>query len=190
MPHRIFWRWLFLLLTGLGVTQVCAAVAAAPEYRVKAAFLYKFATYIRWPASAAGDATAPFVIGVLGRDPFGTSLSDVVRGQTVRGRVIRVRALRRPEEALECDLIFVSSSEKGNLREIFAVLRGAPVLTVGDTDHFAEHGGMIGLATTVDQRIHFDINKAAIERNGLLASSQLLQLARIVEERNEDGGRR
>jgi hypothetical protein len=182
MARRVLGRGLMMLITGLAIAPVCEAIDGAPEYRVKAAFVYKFATYIRWPPPVAGEVTAPFLIGVLGNDPFGTSLNDVVRGQTVRGRVIRVRALRRAEEALACDLVFVSSSEQSNLAQILALLRTAPVLTVGDLDHFAEQGGMVGLVTTADNHIRFDINNAAIERAGLRASSQLLQLARIVVE--------
>jgi hypothetical protein len=190
MSRLIFRHWPLLLITGLGVAQVRAEVASAPEYRVKAAFLYKFATYIRWPASTPADDATPFVIGVMGRDPFGAALHDVVRGQTVRGRVIRLRALSRVEDALQCDLVFVSSSERANLGQIFGLLRGSPVLTVSDMDGFTEQGGMIGLATTEDLHIRFNINKAAIERAGLRASSRLLHLARIVDEVREDGGHR
>jgi hypothetical protein len=189
MIRRHLWHRLLLLTTGLGIAQVCVA-AAAPEYRVKAAFIYKFATYIRWPAAAGVEATAPFVIGVIGTDPFGSSLTEVVRDQTVQGRVIRIRALRRAEEALECNLVFVSSSELENLGPLFAVLRSAPVLTVSDMDRFAKRGGMIGLVTTEHNRVGFDINKAAIERTGLRASSQLLQLARIIDEPRANGGHR
>jgi hypothetical protein len=186
--HRL--RWRVLLMIGLGISQICALAAGAPEYQVKAAFLYKFATYVRWPVSAGTDASGPFVFGVLGSNPFGSSLDDVVRAQTVRGRSIRIRTLTRADQALACDLVFVSSSERSNLGPILAILRGAPVLTVGDMNRFAEQGGMIGLVTTGDHRIRFDINQAAIERSGLRASSQLLHLARIVDEAGNGGGQR
>ena len=189
MARRIFWHWPLLLTTGLGIAQAGAA-ATAPEYQVKAAFIYKFATYIRWPASVGGNAARPFVIGVIGKDPFGPLLAAVVRDQSVQGRVIHIKTLSRMEDALECDLVFVSSSERGNLGPILSVLRGASVLTVGDMDQFAEQGGMIGLVTTEDNHIRFDINKGAIERAGLRASSQLLHLARIVDEAREEGGHR
>jgi hypothetical protein len=171
-----------MLITGLSIAQVCDAIDGAPEYRVKAAFVYKFATYIRWPVSIAAEGTAPFVIGVLGANPFGASLNDVVHGQRVGGRVIQVRVVSRVEEALDCDLVFVSSSEQRNLPQTLATLRAAPVLTVSDMEQFAEQGGMVGLVTTEDNHIRFDINKAAIERTGLRASSQLLHLARVVVE--------
>jgi hypothetical protein len=169
------------MAAGLCIARISVA-ATGGEYQVKAAFIYKFATYVRWPATAGADANAPFVIGVLGKDPFGSALNEVVRDQSVQGRAILVRRVARIEEALRCDLVFVSSSERDNLHEIFAALRGVPVLTVSDVDRFAEQGGMIGLVTTEDNHIRFNINKAAIERPGLRASSQLLHLARIVDD--------
>ncbi|MCU1231493.1 MAG: hypothetical protein JWO97_4377 [Acidobacteria bacterium] len=169
-----------LLVVTIGLSSVQAFPAAtAPEYLAKAAFIYKFATYIRWPTSPAAET--PFVIGVLGKDPFGSSLFEVVRNRTVQGRPIVVRELTRAEDAVGCDLVFISSSERDNLRKIFALLAGAPVLTVSDMDEFAELGGLIGL-TTEDRHIRFEINKGGIERAGLRASSQLLQLGRIVDE--------
>jgi hypothetical protein len=187
MRRRRAWPLVLVVAAGFCTAQA-RGHAAVPEYQVKAAFIYKFATYIRWPSITGLDATAPFVIGIIGKDPFGPALSDVVRGEKVQGRVILITRLGRPEEALRCDVLFVSSSERGNLRQIFATLRGAPVLTVGDMDQFAELGGMINLITTEDHQIRFDINKDALDHAGLKASSQLLHLARIVEE-SRSGGR-
>lgn len=173
-------RWSVILIVALGVAQARGG-GTAPEYDVKAAFLYRFATYIRWPARA-GVARTPFVIAIMGKDPFGSALTEVVRGQKVNGRTIRITRPARAEDALPCDVVFVSATERGKLQQILTVLRGAPILTVGDMDRFAEQGGMIGLVTSADQRVRFDINTAALERAGLKAPSQLLQLARIVDE--------
>ena len=148
-----------------------------PEYQVKAAFIFKFSSYVRWPDTR--NAT-PFVIGVLGADPFGGSLQDVVRDQVVQGRAIRVKMLSRTDDALGCDVVFISSSEGESLDKILALLQRAPVLTVSDMDQFAGRGGMIGLTMTADRHIHFEINTNAMEHAGLRASSQLLKLATIV----------
>lgn len=162
--------------------------AATAEYRVKAAFLYKFATYVRWPGPPAASHEA-FVIGVLGADPFGDSLDEVVRDQTVQGRAIRIRRITHVDDAQACDLVFVSASQDANVATILAALRDTPVLTVSDLEQFAEKGGMIGLVTTPDNHIRFDINQSAVERTGLKASSQLLHLARIVEAPRKRGFR-
>lgn len=181
MRRRLRSLWPVLGIAGLALAQIC--VAATAEYRVKAAFLYKFATYIRWPEPAAGAPATPFVIGVLGSDPFGAAIEDVVRNQNVYGRTIRITRLARQEDAFACDLVFVAMSEEANLARFLALLKEAPVLTVSDIDQFAEKGGMIGLVTTDNNRIRFDINKAVLDRAGLKASSQLLQLARVVDPR-------
>lgn len=166
----------------LAMTVACAMtiplLAAPSEYEVKAVFVYKLLNYIRWPPPA--EAGRPFVIGILGQDPFGKVIDDVVNGESINGRAVVVRRLPSVDDALHCDLVFVSSSERPNLPGIFKALRDAPVLTVGDMERFAESGGMINL-TNVDRRIRFEVNVAAIDRGGLKAASQLLSLAKIVD---------
>src|SRR5258708_974050 len=99
--------WLAMTL-GFCAAQASGA-ATAPEYQIKAVFLYKFATYVRWPPSAGADAAAPFVIGVIGQDPFGPALNQVVQNQQVQGRAILVRRVGRLEDAPRCNLLFISS---------------------------------------------------------------------------------
>jgi hypothetical protein len=88
--------------------------AAAPtEYEVKAAFLYNFARFVEWPAE--GRRSEPFVITVLGQDPFGRVLDDTVAGKAVAGRPIEVRRASRVEEAAGAQIVFVSASEAPNM---------------------------------------------------------------------------
>jgi hypothetical protein len=153
------------------------------EYEVKAAFIYNFARYIQWPKES--DNNKPFVIAVLGKDPFGAALDDAVRGQKVQGRPVVIKRFTKIDDVSDCDILFVCASESGHLQQIFAALHHAPVLTIGDVDRFAELGGMINL-TTEESRIRFEMNVQAIERAGLKAGSQLLRLARIVTETRSD----
>ena len=60
---------LFLLSSPL------AAAASLPEYSVKAAFVHSFGKYVIWPGAAFAAPTAPFVIGILGTDPFGDAFA-------------------------------------------------------------------------------------------------------------------
>jgi hypothetical protein len=154
---------------------------APSEYQVKAAFIYNFTKYIQWPKPSASATSRPFVIGVIGKDPFGPVLDDVMSGQNVQQRAVVVKRFRRVDDVVNCDVLFVGSSERNNLQRIFDVLRRTPVLTISDMDQFAEQGGMINL-TTEDKRIRFEMNVQAIDRAGLKAGSQLYRLARIVYE--------
>jgi hypothetical protein len=153
------------------------------EFEVKAAFIYNFSKYIQWPKGF--DTSKPFVIAIIGKDPFGVVLDEAVFGQKVQGRSVIIKRLTRIDDIPNCDILFVAASESSRLARILGTLHQAPVLTIGDVNRFAELGGMINL-TTEDNRIRFEVNVKAIERAGLKAGSQLLRLARIVNEARAD----
>jgi YfiR/HmsC-like len=155
---------------------------SASEYEIKAAFLYKFASFVQWPAPAPGTppaGTGPICIGVLGADRFGPSLDQVVRGKLVSGRGFTVGRFQSPNQALHCDIVFISSSEQSRMSEILLTLRGKPVLTVSEVPGFCEKGGLVNLKV-VDSAVRFEINVTASEHAGLHFSSKLLNLAKIV----------
>jgi hypothetical protein len=172
---------LTVIVTGLCIGPVRGQSTTATEYELKAAFIFNFAKYIRWPASSTAEAGKPFIIGIIGKDPFGQVLDDAMRGQRVDGRAVVVKRFVEIKESVNSDILFVASSERANLQSIFSVLRKSPVLTVSDLELFAERGGMIGLITE-QSRVRFAINVEAFERVGLKPGSPLLRLARLVTE--------
>jgi hypothetical protein len=147
------------------------------EYQIKAAFLFNFAKFVEWPPTAFAEATSPMVLGILGENPFGDDLERIIRGKTVNNRPLVVRTdFHSPGEATNCHILFISTSEKQRLPEILKGLRGASVLTVGETDRFTETGGMINFVVE-GSKIRFQINDAAAKGAGLKISSKLLSLA-------------
>ena len=168
------------VLFPLAVAAASAAATPPPqEYEVKAAFLYHFAHLVDWPGSPSPDA--PFVIGVIGPDPFGATLEEVLAGKSVRGQPVRVRRLAGFSHLDDgVHILFVGRGDDESVRRVLAEVAGKPVLTVGESPQFAERGGMIGFRGTPDGRIAFDINLRRAEQSGLRMRSQLLKLARIV----------
>jgi hypothetical protein len=152
------------------------AAQVVKEYEVKAGMLYKFAGFVEWPGS---PADALFCIGVLGHDPFGPALERAVQGKSINGRPFVVRRFKTGWEAGNCQIVFISSSERKLLRGILDWLSRKPVLTVGDTPGFCEDGGIINLELA-DNHVHFQINPEAAELARLALSSQLLSVASIV----------
>lgn len=152
---------------------------ALREYEVKAAFLFNFGQFVTWGPEAFRAPTSPFVIGVLGEDPFGATLDAVVRDARIQGRPVVVQRYRSVDDIEDCQILFVSESETDRLDAILAALRGRGTLTVGEVAGFAERAGMIRLAV-VDNRLRLEINQEAVTTEGLEVSSKLLQLARIV----------
>lgn len=165
-----------------------AEAAPSKEYQVKAAFLFNFVRFADWPATAFADDDAPIRIGVIGDDPFGAALDDIVRGETVRNRRLEVRRARQAKDLADCQLVFVSRSEQEREGEILAALGQRPVLTVGDSERFAGHGGVIGFYLE-GNKVRFEIDPANAQRQQVKLSAQLLRLGRIVGP-VPDGGRK
>lgn len=156
------------------------AQAGSPtEYQLKAVFLFNFAQFVEWPASAFAAPDAPLVIGVLGEDPFGAYLDEVVRGEKVDGHPLEVLRYRRVEDISTCHILFISRTEQDRLESLVARLKDRTILTVGDAEHFARRGGMIRFVTE-HNRIRLHINIKAAEAASLKLSSKLLRPADIV----------
>ena len=149
------------------------------EYQVKAAFLFNFAKFVEWPADAFDGPQDPVAICVMGKDPFGDSLDNVVRGETVNGRPLIVRRPRNPLETRDCQIVFLARAERAWQDEILSSLEGEGILTVGEDDGFLTDGGIIRFVLE-ENRVRFDINLAAAEANRLKLSSKLLRLARAM----------
>lgn len=151
----------------------------AGEYQVKAAFLYNFAKFVEWPPGSFANGAAPLRICVLGQDPFGEELHNVASDKIVNGHKLVVDAVADAAAARGCHILFIAASKKAEMKQILESLRGADVLTVGDTKGFAKLGGMINFVLE-DNRVRFEVNKTAAEQTGLKISSKLLSLALLV----------
>ncbi|HEX3730370.1 MAG TPA: YfiR family protein, partial [Opitutaceae bacterium] len=156
--------------------------AAEPsrEYQVKAVFLYNFAQFVEWPPQAFASASAPLTIGILGDDPFDGVLDEILRGEVLRGHRMQVRRSQREEDLADCQLLFISQSEKPRMPRIMAGLRPRPILTVSEVDGFAQLGGMVNFYRD-GARVRFELNPGAARQGGLKFSSQLLSVGKIVE---------
>ncbi len=153
--------------------------ALSREYDVKAAFLYNFATFIEWPKEAFARADSPFVIGVMGTDPFGSSLEETIAGERIKGRPIVIKRFSEPEDARGCHIVFISASEKRRVKELLRILQRLPLVTVADMPGFVEAGGVIGFVT--DSRVSIRINPSTLRATKLTISSKLLRLAQVIE---------
>jgi hypothetical protein len=154
---------------------------AATGYEVKAAFLFNFAKFIEWSPGAFATPRSPFVVCVLGQDPFGNVLDDTLQGKTIGDRAFTVQRLKDKADVRHCQMVFVSSPESAHLSEIVESSRGAHVLLAGESNGFAASGGTIEF-TLEDNHVHFTINTDAANRSGLKFSSKLLALAKIVHD--------
>jgi hypothetical protein len=187
-PHRPLCRfalrivgWLILALAaGILSCTVAAAQSGEPsEYAVKAAFLFNFTKFVEWPDGSFSDSKAPIVLGILGDDPFGESLTSIVAGQSVDGRSIVVQKHRYGDDLRHCHILFVSASERSHVAQILASVQLASVMTVSDIDGFAEAGGLMQFVLE-ENRVRFVVNLDAAKQSKLRVSAKLLALAHVI----------
>lgn len=180
----------------IGVLLISLAATAPPahaqdtdssEYLIKAGFIYNFASLVQWPSTSFSQADSPIVIAVLGEDHFGATLDRVLEGKKIDGHPFAIKRFKSvPELAKsvaslrECQILYVSSSAMLHPSEAIQVVRGLPILTIGEIPGFASSGGIINFVVE-NNRIRFEVNVQAAKNADLNISSRLLALARIVQ---------
>jgi len=159
------------------VTGAHAQTAQVPEYEAKAFFLFNFAHFVTWPSQESSHA--PLIIGILGDDPFGSYLDETVRGEKVANRPLTIQRFRQKTEPKNCNILFISQSERDRAAQIISNLKGRSVLTVSDMDDFTDIGGMIQFFSERD-KIRVRINLDAVKAGNMKVSSKLLSVAEVA----------
>jgi hypothetical protein len=160
---------------------VAPVMAQPPEdgNQIKAVFLYNFANFVRWPDeafSASGNVLKMCIFG----DALLGSFLDEVDGSRVRDKRLNVIKTSEPKVIDSgCHILFVSQEKKDYLPLFLKSKQHIYVLSVSDVEGFARNGGVVSIVRNSD-KLTFEINLDVALKNGLLISSDLLSLARIV----------
>ena len=175
-PRRV--RGMFAMIFVAYVLFVSIGAHAADYSRedaVKAAFIFHFAQFVEWP----GGRTETITIGVLGEDPFNGALESI-RGKTVNGRSIRITEVLSTDRAIDdVQVLIVGWSDEDAVASILAIAANRPILTIADLDMFKVDGAIISLFRK-GTRQKFGVDRQAASQAGLTLSSQLLQIATVV----------
>ena len=163
------------VLAALLLALSCAALAQPKEHEVKAAFLFKFLSFVEWPQEAMRDG--PLVIGVVGAEDIAAELQQIVPGRSVQGRPVTVRRLREGETA---HMIFMGRGESARLRELVRLAPAAPVLVVCDWEGALEQGAVVNFLRG-EGRVRFEVALDAAERRNLRISPRMLAVAQSVK---------
>ncbi len=147
------------------------------EYNLKAAFIYNFTRFIEWDTLNTGNE---FIIGVISSSPITKAFEDIARTKTVNNKKIIIRHFYTAEEISDCNILFISENSKISLNEILDKTRSKNTLTISEQEGYAKQGTAINFII-VNSKLKFEANTKAINSAGLIASSQLLKLAIIVE---------
>jgi hypothetical protein len=151
-----------------------AQVREFGEYDVNAVFMANFFKFVEWPSPVR-----EYRICIYGSDPFGES-ARTVENMTVRGRALQVRRPASLRSLGDCHVLFISSSERRRIHTILNAVRGMDLLTVGDTEGYAQEGVMVNFYIEAS-KVKFEINLKSIRSSRITVSSQLLKLGRVVD---------
>lgn len=177
--QRSTWVCSLSLLLNLPLSLGVSHAQPAEEYQIKAVFLFNFTQFIEWPNSTFPKDDTPLIIGILGKDPFGSYLDETIRNEKVKDHPLVVHRFRTVEEISLCHILFINIHERDNLKAIFKALNAKNILTVGEVTNFARYGGMIRFYKAND-KIRIRINVEAVKSTDLVISSKLLRLAELV----------
>lgn len=157
----------------------CAVAAQPTEHEVKAAFLFKFLSFVDWPGAALGRPGAPIVIGVMGSPQVAAELERVVPGRSVQSRPVDVRRLAPGEWSAGLHVLFFGAGQADELARFADEAPLAPVLVVGEWSGALEAGAVVNFVRSGD-RVRFEVALDAAERRGLRISSRMLAVAARV----------
>ena len=166
--------WFFV--AQMFLAQSAAQATAPTQHEVEAAYLYNFAKFVTWPPTAKSDVLN---VCILGEDPFGATLDQIVDGEQIDGRHLAVRRLADEQTVQQCALLFIGDSESSHLDRDLSVVANRPILTVSDIPGFMQDGGTIEFVLQED-RVRFEVNLNAARKCGIVLSSQLLKVATKV----------
>lgn len=160
-----------------------AQTGASKEYRVKAAFLFNFTQFVEWPSAAFNGPNSPFVIGILGDDPFGNYIDETVANEKIGGHPLIVQRYRDLRDMKNCHILFLNGSDPEKVREYLLVINKY-TLTVSDADNFMRAGGIIRLITE-NNRIRIQVNPDAARTAELSISAKLLRVSDIFDPKSQ-----
>lgn len=175
-----------MLLSGLLCAVPAQTMASerfeSREYPLKAAFVYNFIKFTRWPDEGLLSDNSPLLLAIAGPNYFGDALLPLEK-ESVAGRPITLTYCSDFDcpNAVNCQVVFITFQKNEQFSHVLDDVAGRPVLTISDAPGFARQGGCIELVKQQD-KIRFIINRGAIEKQGLKLSYKVYSMALEVIE--------
>jgi hypothetical protein len=168
-------------LAGMPRPAQAAAPTEAIQVQVEAAYLYKFASYVEWPASLFASPRDPIVVGIFNAAPLAAELRSLTRSKSLNGRSFVVRRIGPGDKVDGVHILFVGAADAGAAANALESVRDRPVLTVSDSPEAFANGSMINFVVS-DERLRFDVAMRPMRRSGLRLSALMLTAANRVDK--------
>jgi hypothetical protein len=137
------------------------------------------ARFTDWPERVFNKKSPVFNLCVIGDNVVQEAFASIDK-KIVKGKIVRIINIARLRNLAQCQLLYVSDLERNKLIQVFLELKNQPVLTIGENIEFLETGGMVALEKN-SGKITLNINLPVIRQSGLVVSSRILKLAKIID---------
>ena len=176
-------RWAAFVLAWVTLLPLVSGAAGdtpALEYKIKAGYLFNFAKFIEWPTTAFAASDSPFIIGVLDSGEALPVLKPLLEGKKIEGHPIQLKAASVEQLGKGIHILLVTRTAGYLPEALQTTLSQATTLVVGETEQFAERGGMIGFIRE-DDVIRLTLNLERAAAVGLKVSAKLSTVAKVVK---------
>ena len=177
---RLVTRRALLILVFSAFVALGAQAAQFSIDAVKAAYLFRFASYVEWPEAAR--AAPDFVIGVVGAEDVAVHLDSMLSGMSVHGRPAIVRRVNTAAQLEGVHILYVGARVFRSSRPLRVLAMEKPILIVTDASEGLAGGGVINFIE-VNRNLRFEISLEAAARSSLRIDSALLSVAARVDTR-------
>ncbi len=174
-------RALLLIIVCAVLAPICGAAPFSAD-AVKAAYLFRFASYVEWPDRRAGEE--PFVFGVHGADDVAVHLERLTAGMKLRGRPAQVRRITNAGDLKDVQILYVGPRVFRGSRSLREAVAARPILLVTDHRDGLAEGAAVNFIE-VNRNLRFEISLDVADRSGLRIDSALLAVAARVNKRSK-----
>jgi len=184
-PSLRCWKLLAILFGWMGVClPAIAAELPVDAESLRGVWLERFTQFVQWPVGhRVTQADVPFELCVVDDAKFTTLLSVLYAQQTIKGKSVRVHSLEADSALGHCDLLFLSALPPLSRDAVLNRAGSHAVLVVSASPGYGAAGSHINLYDEGGY-LRFEINLDAVQSAGLVVSSRLLAIARVL--RNTD----
>lgn len=170
---------IIILLFTLSFFTTSRVNSQTSEYELKAVALEKLSLFTEWPPHTFDNPKSDFIIGVFGHNPFGKTLEDIYSSHKIKNKNVKIIYINNINQLTQCHILFISKMKISELRKVLDYTKSKHILTIADSDGFAEAGCFINFYN-YEGKLRFEINQAAIETAGFSVDYKLLRVSKIV----------
>jgi hypothetical protein len=152
--------------------------AQANEYLLKAGYIEKITHFIEWPGIRNNNDSI-FKIAVLGEAQLSRAMEDIFNKVKINNRKVEIVTITNIQELKECHILFIPKIKTSELNKVLKYVNGKPILTISDTDGFAEAGCFINFYK-YENMLRFEINQKSMKDAGFIVDYRLLKVSKVL----------